>query len=85
MAFSEETIKEAWDRSEEQCECERKSHGHHPRCTAQLIWEHQGRTAKRPGRWEAHHKVSVEAGGEDITSNCEILCWGCHSLTFKTS
>jgi 5-methylcytosine-specific restriction endonuclease McrA len=30
------------------------------------------------GAWEAHH---VNANGEDILSNCEILCWDCHKNT----
>lgn len=33
------------------------------------------------GAWEAHHKVSVVAGGSDTLSNCEILCMDCHKKT----
>jgi hypothetical protein len=29
----------------------------------------------------AHHTVSQAAGGPDILSNCEILCWPCHEAT----
>jgi 5-methylcytosine-specific restriction endonuclease McrA len=25
--------------------------------------------------------VSVQSGGADNPSNCEILCWDCHSKT----
>jgi 5-methylcytosine-specific restriction endonuclease McrA len=45
------------------------------------VWENRGRETGR-GAWEAHHIVSQEAGGESTLSNCEILCWDCHSRTF---
>ena len=30
---------------------------------------------------EAHHKTSVDAGGSDAPSNCQILCHNCHVAT----
>ncbi|UCE95130.1 MAG: HNH endonuclease [Candidatus Bathyarchaeota archaeon] len=33
------------------------------------------------GAWEAHHKTSQAAGGEEILSNCEILCLQCYQET----
>jgi len=30
---------------------------------------------------EAHHKTSVNAGGSDCLSNCQILCHKCHAET----
>lgn len=33
---------------------------------------------------EAHHKTSVDAGGSDALSNCQILCHSCHVGTTTT-
>lgn len=30
---------------------------------------------------DAHHKHSVNAGGSDTLSNCQILCTDCHKAT----
>ena len=46
------------------------------RCNKQLVWANRGRTGR--GAWEAHHRVR---DGPDTLSNCEILCWDCHSRT----
>ena len=79
MAFSEETVKEAWKRARGKCECRRITHNHqYVRCNKELVWENRGRETGR-GAWEAHHKSST---GGDSLSNCEILCWDCHSKTF---
>ena len=81
MAFSEDTIKKAWQRADGKCECRRSSHNHpYTRCNKELVWENRGRESGR-GSWEAHHKTSIQSGGDDSLSNCEILCWDCHSLT----
>ncbi len=78
MAFSEETIKKAWQRADGKCECRRKSHNHlYGRCNKDLVWGNRGREDR--GSWEAHH---IDANGGDILSNCEILCWNCHKSTF---
>jgi len=80
MAFSEETVRKAWTRAEGKCECRRERHKHsYTRCNKQLVWENRGRDG--PGKWEAHHRTAVASGGDDSLSNCEILCWDCHSQT----
>lgn len=79
MPFSEETIREAWMRAGGRCECRRYTHNHTGiRCNKELVWENRGREAGR-GAWEAHHRSST---GGDALSNCEILCWVCHKVTF---
>lgn len=79
MAFSEDTVKQAFQRSGGYCECDRSTHGHGSHCNNQLVWENRGREGR--GAWEAHHKHSVSADGPDSLSNCEILCWECHKKT----
>jgi 5-methylcytosine-specific restriction endonuclease McrA len=80
MAFSNETVQQAWKRSGGKCECTRIMHPHQGRCNKELVWENRGREGGR-GAWEAHHKVSVQSGGSDTLSNCEILCWDRHKRT----
>ncbi len=80
MAFSQETIEAAWERSGGKCECGRSTHGHVGRCSKTLSKETQGR-AEGLGSWEAHHTHSVQSGGLDALSNCEILCSDCHTKT----
>jgi hypothetical protein len=77
MAFPENVVQQAWQRAGGKCECRRTTHGHTGRCNKQLAWENRGREGR--GKWEAHHRVR---GGDDTLSNCEILCWDCHSKTF---
>ena len=77
MAFTDETVRRAWNRAGGRCECRRKTHDHsYVRCNKNLVWGNRGRDGR--GAWEAHHRVS---GGSDGLSNCEILCWDCHSKT----
>jgi len=76
MAFPESVVQQAWQRAGGKCECQRTTHGHTGRCNKQLVRENRGREGK--GKWEAHHRVR---GGGDTLSNCEILCWDCHSKT----
>ena len=73
MAFSEEVKRAAFIRAGGQCECSRASCNKHLtlRCTAKL----------GTGRWHAHHKTAVAAGGSDALSNCEALCIPCHENT----
>jgi 5-methylcytosine-specific restriction endonuclease McrA len=80
MAFSEEVVKKAWDRAGGRCECTRSIHGHTGRCNTPLSWENRGRDTAC-GSWEIRHRVSIQSGGTDDLSNCEILCWNCHSKT----
>ncbi len=81
MVFSDDTIKRAWQSAGGQCECRRIAHDHpYIRCGRDLVWENRGREAAR-GAWEARHIHSVQSGGSDALSNCEILCWECHLKT----
>lgn len=78
MAFSEETVREAWKRAGSKCECKRLIHNHlYNRCNKELVLENRGRETGK-GAWEAHHRNST---GGDSLSNCEILCWTCHKTT----
>ncbi len=78
MPFSEDVVRKAWNRARGGCECRRKTHEHpYVRHSKQLVWKNRGREGR--GAWEAHHSSS--AGGDGL-SNCEILCWDCHSRTF---
>lgn len=79
MAFTPETKAAAFRRSGGRCECTRE-HPNKPRAP-----HHGGRCPKTftevGGQWHAHHITSVDAGGSDALSNCEILCVPCHELT----
>ncbi len=78
MAFSDSVVEAAWRRAGGRCECRRRSHNHsYVRCNKQLVWDNRGREGR--GKWEAHHRSST---GGDTLSNCEILCWNCHTTTF---
>ena len=78
MAFSADTLKKAFARSGGRCECSRASHAKHTgRCSATFT------EAQRGTKWEAHHKVSLDAGGTDALENCKILCVPCHNLVPK--
>ena len=79
MAFSPDVVERAWERADGRCECKRTNHGHFLKCSKQLVWENRGRSAGERGSWEAHH---ISSTGGDTLSNCEILCWDCHSKTF---
>lgn len=76
MAFSDEVVEQAWQRSGGKCECTRVTHGHQGKCNKTLIKSNRGREGI--GAWEAHH-ISVVGG--DTLSNCQILCWDCHKQT----
>jgi 5-methylcytosine-specific restriction endonuclease McrA len=78
MAFSESIKDQAYTRSDGRCECTRQHVGLNAN-------HHGGRCPKTftryGGQWEAHHIVSVLAGGPDTLSNCQVLCIHCHELT----
>ena len=77
MAFSDETVAKAFKRAGSKCQCRRKTHGHpYVRCNKQLTWSNRGRSGR--GCWEAHH---INSNGGDGLTNCEILCFDCHSKT----
>lgn len=79
MAFSETVKEQAFQRSGGRCECTRQHSGQ------QSAPHHGGRCpvmfTRYGGQWEAHHRVAVDAGGQDTLSNCEVLCLTCHKLT----
>lgn len=77
MAFSGQTVWEAWLRSKGRCECMLPTHGHSGTCGRPLRWEERGREGGL-NAWEAHHRTSPQMGGDDSLDNCEILCWRCH-------
>jgi len=78
MAFPDSVVEDAWKRAGGRCECRRHSHKHpYVRCNKELVWENRGRDGR--GKWEAHHRSTTRG---DTLSNCEILCWDCHSRTF---
>lgn len=70
MAFSEIVKWEAF----------RRAGGHCESCGKELVW-HNHNEGER-GAWEAHHKTSVAAGGQDVLSNCKVLCLECHKRTY---
>ena len=67
--FTEETVKQAWDRAKGCCE------GY--KCSKQLVWKNRDKDGER-GAWNAHHKVPVAEGGSNDLRNCQILCLDCH-------
>lgn len=69
MAFPEKVKREIFLNANKKCE----------KCGKQLCFENHKEGEK--GAWEAHHKVSVAAGGKDIASNGEALCLDCHKKT----
>jgi len=79
--FPEDELKKALAKASNRCECQRtnqdclKKHDHY-RCL-----ENGFTLGNHKSRWQAHHKTSQAAGGEDIASNCEILCIDCHRAT----
>ena len=79
MDFPDSVVLQVWNRAGGHCECTRTTHGHLGRCNQSLVLSYRGREVT--GGWEAHHIVSVEAGGKDVLSNCDILCIQCHKLT----
>ena len=75
MAFSSDTIWEAWKRVKGKCECIHVNHKNESvRCNAYVDYTKQGMKGK--GSWVPHHKIKTK--GDDL-SNCEILCWDCYS------
>lgn len=76
MAFSDEIVRQAWNRAGGKCECKRTGCGHPYQCNKYLFWGRRG-TETEYG-WETHHIV---ADGPDTLDNCEILCQRCHKNT----
>jgi hypothetical protein len=80
VSFARETLMRAWLRSEAKCECKRMGHGHSGRCNKAMVWANRGREAW--GAWEAE---SRDNRSDTSLSNCEIICWSCHSHKLGTS
>jgi hypothetical protein len=81
MAFNEQTLAEAWERSNGQCECEQRTHSHfRTPCLKHLSWKARGMAIKEG--WEARH---ITTSGGDGVHNCEILCWSCYKSTLGYS
>ena len=77
MAFSTDTIEKAWKRSGGRCECRRRTHKHrYVRCGKTLVKHNRGTSGR--GCWQAHH---INRNGGNGLSNCEILCFACHTGT----
>jgi len=76
--FPDSVVNAAWERAGGKCECTRATHSNHygRNRGKELVWENRGREGR--GKWETHHKVRDVP---DTLSNCEILCWECHSQT----
>lgn len=84
MAFSEETIKAAFERSNGKCECGMR-HGMFLGSDAPHILPNQCPITfeynEKGDKWHAHHIKAAKDGGSDELSNCRILCLECHYLT----
>jgi hypothetical protein len=77
MAFSEDVVREAWERADEQCECNRRNHRHfRTPCGKPLVRSRRG--TEETGGWEANHYAP---DGGDSLSNCEILCMDCYGAS----
>jgi hypothetical protein len=77
MAFSSETVWQAWLRSKGRCECTNPTHGHSRTCSRQLRWEDRG-LPEGWNAWQAAHRTSANMGGDNSLDNCEVLCWKCY-------
>ena len=64
-------LREAWARSEAQCECATDSHGHVGRCRQFLVWEDRGGTQK--GGWE------IRQLNDPRLHPLQVLCVECYA------
>jgi hypothetical protein len=77
MAFTDDVVKQAWERAGAQCECNRRTHSHfYTPCGKLLVWKNRGSMGQ--GGWEAHQ---INIAGPFTLSNCEILCWNCYNTS----
>lgn len=78
MAFSEEVLRQAWERAGGQCECTRRTHRHfYTPCGRFLKWDKRNEAAV--GGWAARRLKTFEG---DTVSNCEVVCMECHDATY---
>ena len=80
MLFSEETLKQAWQRAEGKCESIVLVKGHKAVCQRDLHWEKHGRL-EEPEGWVGQHRIIMDTGILDIPANCEIVCSECFPKT----
>ena len=80
MAFSDRVLREAWRRAGGRCECPRTTHDHYGKCNQTLVWRNRNRDGL--GGWQEHSKSGQY---EDSVKDCQLLCWGCYTLTFQPS
>jgi len=74
MAFSEATLKEAWEKAGGQCECSRRTHRHfYTPCARLLKWEKRGEEVG--GGWQARQ---IDSFAGDTATNCLIICMECY-------
>jgi hypothetical protein len=73
--FPANIVKDAFIRSDGECECTRNNHKHSGRCNNLVIYNMKG--LDLPGGWEAYH---VDADKPAVINNCQIFCLDC----FKT-
>jgi hypothetical protein len=76
MAFSEETLREAWRLAHGRCECQREGHGHGERCNRPLVWARRGYMGE--GGWQAR-----AWDRDDDPENCEVLCVECYAAAAR--
>lgn len=76
MAFQDDVVQKAWQRSGGKCECQNRSHDHgFNQCDELLEWVNRGQPGV--GSWETRHKLAPDEDGEDTLENCQVLCWDC--------
>ena len=76
MSFSEDVVREAWQRAKGKCECKREAHSHiFQRCFRPLKWSNRGNRDDDRTGWEVFYRDGDV--DNNATNNCEILCWHC--------
>ncbi len=74
MAFSEAVLREAWERTGGQCECNRRTHKHfYTPCGRSLKWNQRGMVAE--GGWQARE---IDSFSGDKALNCLVICMECY-------
>jgi len=66
MVFTEDVVKNAFDRVNGYCQV----------CGKKLVYANRGSVEGRGG-WEARHIKPVIEGGKDEVRNCMVVCMGC--------
>jgi hypothetical protein len=71
--FPDSVVKEAFIRSDGECECIDDKHNHSGRCNSLITYRMRG--MEFPGGWEAY-QITVEKPLD--ASNCRIVCIDCY-------